>query len=85
MATFPTFNPGKAVVKYPAIQVPVNDMFHIGPEKAILLCKPIIPAEAGFKRLLVVFNTLIILRGFRIARLINRRSIGHGLSLPDPE
>ncbi len=85
MATFPTFDPGKAVVKYPAIQVPVNDLFHIRSEKTVLFCKPLIPAVAGFKRLEVVFNTLIILRGFWVARLVNRRSIGHGLSFPDLE
>ncbi len=25
-----------------AIKIAVNDLFHIGPEKAILLCKPLI-------------------------------------------
>jgi len=40
--------------------IAVNNVFDIGPEKAILLCEPIILNL--FQHLVVVFNTLIISR-----------------------
>ncbi len=57
MPAVSAFDPCKAIVRDAAIQIPINDLFHIGPEKAILLCKPRIINL--FKRLEMVFNTLI--------------------------
>ena len=39
MPTFSTFDPCKAIVKDAAIEVAINYLFYIGPEKAIALLK----------------------------------------------
>ena len=77
MSTFSTFNPCKAIVQDAAIKIAVNDLSHIGPEKAILLGKTLVIDL--LKRLEMVFNALVILRILRLARTINRRRVGHGL------
>ena len=37
MPTLSTFDPGKAIVQDTAIQIPLDDLFHIGPKKSVLL------------------------------------------------
>ena len=48
MAAFPTFDPCEAVMQDTAVQVSVNDLFHIGPKKAILLGKALIKRFCGY-------------------------------------
>jgi hypothetical protein len=63
-----------------AIKIAVNDLFHIGSEKAILLSKTlIIDLLQCFK---MILNALIILKILRLARAINKRNIGHWLFSP---
>jgi len=50
---------------------------YIGPEKAILFCKPLIIDL--FHLLRVTFNTPIILGFLRLPVLVNRGYVGHGL------
>ena len=78
MATIATPDTCKAIVQDAAIKIAINDLSHIGPKKAILLCKALIPAAAGFQRLKVVLNALIILRVMWFTWLINGRRVGHG-------
>jgi len=79
MPAFTTPYPCKTVMKDAAIEVAVYNVFHIGAEKAILLCEPIIIDL--FQRLKLVFNALIILRRLRIARSVNSRGFSHRLPL----
>ena len=65
-------------MKDAAIKIAVYNVFHIGAEKAILLCEPVIIDL--FPRLKMVFNTLIILGCLWIAWLIDSRCVGHSLS-----
>ena len=75
MAAFAASDPGKAVMQDAAIEVAVDDLSHIGPEKAIFFSKTLIIDL--LKRLEMVFNTLIILRVLWFARAIYRRNVGH--------
>jgi len=53
------------------VKIAINDLSHIGPEKAILLGKAlIVDLFQGFK---MIFNALVILRILRLARTIDRR------------
>ena len=58
MVAILAFNTSKAIVKDTAIKIAVNDLSHIGSEKAILLGKTLIIDL--LKRLEMVFNALII-------------------------
>ena len=42
MAAIPAFHPGKAVVQDAAVEVPVNHLFYVRAEEAVLLGKAII-------------------------------------------
>lgn len=77
MVAILAFNPRKAIVQDATIKIAVNNMFHIGPEKAILLGKALIVDL--FQRFKAVLNALIILRVLWFARLVYRRHVGHGL------
>ena len=59
VATF-AFNTGKAIMEDATVKIAINDLSHIGSEKAILLGKALIVDL--FQRFKVVFNALIILR-----------------------
>ena len=75
MSTFSTFHPCKAIVQDAAIKIAIDNLSHIGPEKAILLGKTLVIDL--LKRLEMVFNTLIILRFLWLSRAIYRRDVGH--------
>ena len=79
MPAFTTPYACKTVMKDAAIEVAVYNLFDIRPEKAVLLCKPIIMNLP--QRLEMVFNTLIIFRKFRFPWFVDSRCAGHGLSL----
>ena len=66
----------KAIMKDAAIEVAINHLSHIGPEKAILLGKALIVEL--FQRFKMVFNALVILRSLGIARTIYWGGVGHG-------
>ena len=77
MPTIATPDTCKAVVENATVQVPINDLFHVGPEKAILFYKPsIIDLFQLFK---MIFNTPIILGILRFSGLVNRGYVGQGL------
>jgi hypothetical protein len=59
VATFTTFDPCKAIVQDAAIKIAINNLFHIGPKKAILLGKALIIDL--LQCLKMILNTLIIL------------------------
>jgi hypothetical protein len=59
VTAIPAFDTGKAIMKDPTIKIAVNDLSHIGPEKAILLGKTLIIDL--FKFFKMIFNTLIVL------------------------
>ena len=80
MTAIAASDPGKAVMQDAAIDVAVDDLSHIGPEKAIFFSKTLIIDL--LKRLEMVFKTLIILRVMWFARAIDRKCAGHELSLP---
>ena len=65
MATIVTPDTCTTIMQDTAIKIAVNDLFHLGPETAILLCKPLIIDL--FKRFKMIFNTLIILRSLMVA------------------
>ncbi len=77
MVTIFAFNTGEAVVENAAVKISADNLPHIGPEKAILLGKPLIIDL--FKRLEMIFNTMIILRVLWFAGLVFGRRVGHGL------
>ena len=59
MAADFAFDTGKTVLEDAAIKEPIYHLFHIGPEKAILLGKTVVINL--FKHFKIVFNTLIVL------------------------
>lgn len=71
------FNTGKAIMEDATVKIAINDLSHIGPEKAILLGKALIVDL--FQRFEIVLNALIILRVLWFTWLINGRRAGHGL------
>ena len=74
MAAFSTFDPCETVMQDAAVQVTVDDLFYIGPEKAILFGKALIIDL--FKRLKMISNALIILRILWFAGQIDRGCVG---------
>jgi hypothetical protein len=72
------FDPYEAIMEDATVKITINDLSDIGPKKAILLGKALIPAAAGVKRLEMVFNKLVILRILWFTRKIYGRGIGHG-------
>jgi len=79
MAAFPTFDSCEAVMEDAAVQVSIDDLLYVGPQKSILFGKTIIIDP--FKFLEMIFNTPIILRILRFARSVNPAmgGIGHAL------
>ena len=75
--TIATPDTGKAIVQDTAVQITVNHLPHIRPEKPILFREPLVIHL--FKRLELIFHALVILRNLGIARVINGRNIGHWL------
>jgi hypothetical protein len=76
MAAVFTFDPCKAVMEDAAVQKAINHLFHIGPEKPVSGCKPLVPAAAGLQGLKVILNALIVLRLLWSARPVNRGCAG---------
>ena len=59
MVTFLAFNTGKAIMEDSAVEITINDLSHVGSEKAILLGEAlVIDLFQCFK---IVFNVVIIL------------------------
>ena len=58
MAAFAASDPGKAIMQDAAIEVAIDDLSYIGPEKAIFFGKTLITDL--LKRAEMVFNTMII-------------------------
>ena len=79
VAALATPDTRKTIMKDAAIKIAVYNVFHIGTEKAILLCEPVIINL--FQRIKMIFNALIILGYLRITWLICGRCVGHGFSL----
>ena len=77
VTTLSTPDSRKAIMEDATVKIAINDLSHIGPEKAILLCKALIIDL--FQRLKVVLNALIILRVMWFTWLINGRRVGHDL------
>ena len=76
MATISALDPGKAVVQIATVKIPIDDLFHIWAEKAILPRKPIlIHVRKGLE---MILNAAVVRRIVRIARLVNRGRIQHG-------
>jgi hypothetical protein len=69
------FNTGKAIMEDATVKIAINDLSHIGPEKAILLALIV----DLFQRFKIALNALIILRVLWFTWLINGRRVGHGL------
>jgi len=79
MTTFPTSDPGKAIVQDAAIEIAVNDLSHIRAKEAILIGKALIIDL--LQRFEMVLNTLIILGVLWFAGLVYGRGVGHDRSL----
>jgi len=67
--------PGRAVVENAAIEVTVDDLFHIRTKKAILFGKAVVVNL--FKSLKMILNTSIVLGFLWLSRAIYRRDIRH--------
>ena len=60
MATISALDPGKAVVQIATVKIPIDDLFHIWAEKAILPRKPIlIHLLKGLEMILISIITAI--------------------------
>jgi len=79
MATVPALDPGKTVVQIATVKIPIDDLFHIWAEKAILPRKPILIHL--LKGLEMILNAAVVSRITRIARLVNRGRIQQGNTL----
>ena len=77
MPTIATPDTCKAVVENATVQVPINDLFHVGPKKTVFGCKAFVIDL--LQRLKTILNTPIILGILGFSRLVNRGYVGHGL------
>ncbi|MDY6974064.1 MAG: hypothetical protein SV775_17385 [Thermodesulfobacteriota bacterium] len=62
-----------------AVQVTVDDLFDIGPEKTVFLCELIVIDL--FEIFKIVLYTLVVLGFLWLSGLVDRGSVGH---LPSP-
>ena len=76
MATISALDPGKAVEQIATVKIPIDDLFHIWSEKAILPCKPILINL--LKGLEMILNAAVVRRSMRVARMVNWGRIQHG-------
>ena len=76
MATIPALDSDKTVMQIAAVEIPINDLFHIWAKRAILLLKPILINL--FKGLEMILNAPVVRRTMRMARTVNRGRIQHG-------
>lgn len=76
MVTIPALDPGKAAVQIATVKIPIDDLFHIWAEKAILPRKPILIHL--LKGLAMILNAAVVRRIMRIARMVKRGRIQHG-------
>ena len=74
-----TFDPCKAIMEDASVQETVNHLFHIGPEKAVPGCEPIVIGL--LQRLKVILNTLIVLRLLWLSGPVDR---GYAGQFPSP-
>ena len=58
MPTVPTSDAGKAIMQDTTIEIAINNLFHIGPKKAILFGKMIVINL--LKSVKIIFDTLVI-------------------------
>jgi len=75
MTAIAASHPCEAVMEDAAIEVSVNHLFDIGPEKAVFGCEPLVIDL--LQRFEVILNTLIILRLLWLAGLVGRGYVGH--------
>jgi hypothetical protein len=68
MAAIRTSHPGKSQVQVPAVQIPVNHVPDIGPEKPVLVLIVVIPDHLQVFKM--ILHALKIRRLLRIARFI---------------
>ena len=76
MVTIPALDPGKTLVQIATVKIPIDDLFHIWAEKAILPRKPILINL--LKGLEMILNAAVVRRSMRIARTVNWGRIQHG-------
>jgi len=80
MVTLLAFNTCKTIMEDPVVKITINDLSHVGSEKAILLGKALVIDL--FKHFKMIFNTLILRGRLRFSRPINGASVEHGLFSP---
>ncbi len=77
MPTLTAPDTGKAIMEDSTVKITINDLSHIGSEKAILLGKVLIVDL--FQRFKIVLNALVIQRCLWFAGLVYGRRVRHGL------
>jgi len=77
MTAFSTLDPCEAAVQNTAVKITINDLLYVRSQKSILFGKTIIIDP--FKFFEMVFNTLIILRIFKLTGSVHSRYVGHVL------
>ncbi len=75
MSALPTFDPCEAVMQDAAVQVAVNDLFDVGPEKTVFLCELIVIDLFQFFK--IVLDTLVVLGFLGLSGLVNGGYAGH--------
>ena len=75
MPTVSAFDPCKAVMQDAAVQVAVNDLFDVGPEKTVFLCELIVIDL--FQIFKIVLDTLVALGFLGLSGLVNRGYLRH--------
>ncbi len=68
MAAIATSHPGKSQVQVPAVQIPVNHVPDIGPEKPVLVLIAVIPDHLQVFKM--ILHALEVSRFLRIARFV---------------
>jgi len=74
VTAFFTFDPCKAIVENTAVQVTVDDLFHIGPEEAVFLCELVVIDL--FQIFKIVLDTLVVLGFLRPSGMVDRGCVG---------
>ena len=75
MAAFFTFDPCEAIMEDTAVQVAVDDLFDVGPEKTVFLCELIVIDL--FQIFKIVLYTLVVLGFLWLSGLVDRGCVGH--------
>ena len=74
MAAFSTFDPCEAIVEDAAVQVAVDDLFDVGPEKTVFLCELIVIDL--FQIFKIILYTLVVLGFLGLPGLVDRGYVG---------